>query len=364
MDPSKNPHNFISRSVLARKTLHFWDRFISSLFSYNGRSYLKGKRVLQSTIPFPEYTSFFHKYSRFGTERGIICTVTDFEEDKKLLSNILSLIAEQYDPPELKELICADLWGKGVSYRALKKGDTFPFFSSSKRKTLRFSLDTEIPLWKDIRAFGFVSQEKEALLLFRGTDISLLSSAGRASMLSDLDPEGPGLAVFHAAQEALSQWLKTQKSVGREVRVIGHSLGGALACYSLIIFPELFSKQCASYATNYPGVNELLLRKWSNIDKKPKFIGVVTDGDAVSKCGYLLDDTSVFVAHRKVPPLQSHELLFGAESSFSLYELNAMDENQSRSRRRISKLHKSASTILYQMGLKHILPPRENGNEV
>jgi len=359
MDTNEAPEDFVSRSIIARKTIRFWDRFLAWLFSHSARSYLKGKRVENICIPFPEYTEFYKKYSRFGTVRGIICAVTEFEEDKEICRKMLETMDSKYDDVYLKELVCADFYGKAISYRNLKEGDSFPFYSARKKLPITFTLDTVIPLWNDICAFGFISSNDEALLLFRGTDISFLSTAGRASMLSDLDPEGPGLALFENAKEALSSWLQVQKGNGKETRVIGHSLGGSLACYTLLFLPHLLSKTAASFATNYPGVNETLLKKWDGLDPKPKFCGIVTEGDAVSKFGFLLNETLLFTAERKLPLMQSHELLFGAEPNFTLYQINVIDENTTKSRELISKFHRGTSSILYQMGLKHILPSKK-----
>ncbi len=360
MKKDKEPSGFVSRSVLGRKTITLWDTLLSKLFKKDARSYHKGKRLLQQKRKNTQLATFFSQYSRFGTKRGIVCTVTQFPEDTMLLREELENIHTHYANKHMRELISADMWGKAVAYRELAPGDSIPFSSIHQSSQIEMRVDTCFDLWNEVRAFGCISTAGESILLFRGTDLSFLTKSGRASMLSDLDPDGPGRKLFEASQDALEEWLWNERKQGRETRVIGHSLGGSLACYALIDFPHLISARCTSYATNYPGVNEALALKWEQLEKKPAFLGIVSEGDAVSKCGHLISKTVLFTPEKEIPPMQSHELLFGAETPFSLFEVNIHDENQTKSRTFISRVHRGFSTVLYQLGLKHILPKKKD----
>ena len=87
---------------------------------------------------------------------------------------------------------------------------------------VQYEVDAVFDLWSKIRAFGLVNVSASCgapILLFRGTDFSVLSEGGRASIISDLDPKGPGRTLFEKAEPELHKWLETIHPLKGKARI-------------------------------------------------------------------------------------------------------------------------------------------------
>src|SRR5207249_1381181 len=136
------------------------------------------------------------------------------------------------------QLASAELLSKVLAYRDLQLGQTIQIPVEIKGKIVleTFTVDHLFDIWQGMPAFGLIPKKKNlsSLLLFRGTDFSLISKRGIASVMSDLDPSGPGLKAFFHARKEIGGWLQAVQAQGKPARVMGFSLGGALAAYTFI----------------------------------------------------------------------------------------------------------------------------------
>lgn len=346
----------------------YWEVFLSFLFKYPSRCYEIDKSAEPLTLKNPSLSlgNVGNSYQSFLGSRGIICRVTDNEKDLKRACQTLVSIYEEITDPKLCDLATSEILAKVVAYRKLNSGNivAIPTLMPNQEIHLaKYVVDKVFDLWNNIQAFGLIPIENAQLapiLLFRGTDFSLKSEQSRASIISDFDPKGPGRTLFETAQKALRRWLQAVASDGAKARVIGHSLGGAISLYTLIYEHSLISNkphEC-SYAFNFPGVNGDVVDEWKKIPEKekPAFRGFVCRGDIVSKFGQLFGDVSEVSFKTPLSPIRAHEQLFFAEPICYLQKIDVEEENQSSSHQFYSKLQKQTVSIMYECGLKFLLP--------
>ena len=337
------------KHILQAKTLKGWEIFLSWLFKYPSRCFaIKDPTDLETYVQDTEaLREFTHNHSRFSTSEPILCKVTP---DQKHI-DIVKVILKELGHTLPDHAIC-EVLAKALAYRNLKEGMEFEIFGHE------YVVDTVFNLWNQMAAFGLVSKSGEPLLLFRGTDATLMSEGGRASMISDLDPRGPGRSLFSYAKSNLRTWLTKVAERGPKARLIGHSLGGVFVAYTMISESPLVNKTKPSYAFNHPGIPKDLLAEWEAIPeaKRPAFEGIIARGDVVSKFGFLFGRNIEVSFEEPLNPINAHErLLFGSPLCY-IHEIDNKTENNSESRSYYSKLQKQTSLIIYQMGLKHLFP--------
>lgn len=334
---------------IGAQTLRGWEMLLSWLFRYPSRCTLLKEPSLFEVIEMNHFPlhEFASRYNRFNMREGLLCKVTKSQHDVALISDLMKNL-----PEEISDLAIAELLAKGYAYRTLYVGQ------SVKIQTTDYVVDEVFDLWNNMTAFGLFSETKEPLLLFRGTDASLLTESGRASLISDLDPLGPGRSLFTYAQSKIHSWLEKASLKGTKARAIGHSLGGAFVIYTLLSESSLMNQELPSYAFNYPGVPEDLALEWHSMNplKRPSFRGIITRGDLVSKFGQLIEETYEATIEELLLPITAHEKLIFAEPLVHLHPVDIERENRSASRQHYSKIQKSTSNFIYQMGLKHLFP--------
>jgi hypothetical protein len=179
-----------------------------------------------------------------------------------------------------------------------------------------FVLDRVFNLWQQMPAFGWIPKNPHisSLLIFRGTDFSPTTRRGLASLFSDLDVSGPGFRVFRKAKLQIQEWLTQVHQRTKAARVMGCSLGGALAGHTFIEYYDLLSKE-PSIAFHPPGIFTQAKKSWNQLEKeiKQRFITYVAQGDFVSKVGSLIGNRYILSIDAKLKPLVAHTLLFAGQ---------------------------------------------------
>ena len=358
--------NFFDFSFSDR-TFRYWEIFLSFVFKYSSRCYKLKKeekvQILQHACR--DLHRFGNSYRAHNASKGIICQVTSKKEDIQKTVQILSLLSESIQNPLLADLMTAEILAKVLAYRDLSIGESIPIptlEANEKIVKTSYIVDKIFFLWNKVRAFGLVSLQKgkAPILLFRGTDFSLTSEGGRASIISDLDPKGPGRTLFESAEKNLYRWLKAISLEKGKVRAIGHSLGGVIVSYTLLSIPHFLSNkpyEC-SYAFNSPGVSKDLVKKWQRLPdcEKPNYKSIVYRGDVISKFGQLFGNVFEVSLNQPLSPIRAHEFLFFTQPICYLFEIDVNKENQSNSRQFYSKLHQQTASIIYEFGLKFFFP--------
>lgn len=344
------------------QSFKYWEIFLSWLFKHPSRCFeLRGDKKAQIYENPSEALSRFGKsYREKYASKGMICRVTPGVKDIQQAGEVFRSIYEHIEDPKLCEWAICEVMAKVLAYRNLKQGHVIPLPVMGSDGCMIMTthvVDRVFDLWNKIRAFGLVRSDGvgSPILLFRGTDFSFMTEGGRASIISDLDPKGPGRSLFEKGQKAIQEWLKKEN---RAARVIGHSLGGVVAAYTLIHESDWMSQESheTSYAFNFPGISQELLDRWNSIEDKPAFTGFVCRGDLVSKLGMLFGAVYEISFENPLSPVRAHETLLFAQARAYLHEIDLKGENSSKSREFYSKLQKQTSSVIYDFGLKFFFP--------
>lgn len=350
------------------KRYQFWDKLLSFTFKYSSRCYqrqgpLEIKKVKN---PSKELKYFSDHFGRLSTSKTLIGKVTLDQEDLVIAERLLLSCYEKVKNPESCELATSEILAKVLAYRNLEKGYKLwiPFLDQNGQINLaHYEVEVVFDLWKKHAAFGLFPTDTtfaQPILLYRGTDFSLLSEGGRASIISDLDPEGPGRKLFYNSRSNIRQWLQRLADNSRHARVLGHSLGGVLATYTLLYEYEHLSHHsfASSYAFNPPGISEDLLHEWKKVPLKeqPIFRTFVTRGDIISKFGHLLGDVYEVSTDRPLSPVIAHEQLIFSQPVSYLVKIDNEKENCSPSRHYYSTIQRQTTSWAFRFGLKFLFP--------
>jgi hypothetical protein len=135
--------------------------------------------------------------------------------------------------------------------------------------------------------------------------------------MSDLDFAGPGLSAFQNAQEEIHEWLIKAQANGIKAKVMGFSLGGALAAYTYIYENAWVAPQ-GSIAFCPPGFSEKVIEEWQGLEqtKKQGFTIYVNEGDIISKIGRLFGTVYALSTKKPLKPLSAHTALMSAQTVF------------------------------------------------
>lgn len=276
---------------------------------------------IEELISFSRRHSYFSKHPLVGK---VSSSLADFEITTKLLKVVDKNILD----PQERILASSEILCKVLAYRDLKEGMVFHLPTverSGKANSSEYVVDRLFNLWKGMPAFGLISKDgKSPILLFRGTDLSLKTERGRASLLSDIDIAGPGLHTFLRARESINSWLShVYKRCGMKARVFGFSLGGTLATYTALFEYRLISKDLdqPSIVFNPPGVTKKIYRKWERMkrEKRPSLLVFITKNDLIPKIGKVIGDKYRLVPDKIKPPFYAHTTLVVAERKYDMY---------------------------------------------
>jgi hypothetical protein len=350
--------------VANRLTIKTWEKVALVLLTNKSRHYALQKGPDSSDLHnnYAFFQDFCENHNYIAKKHPIIGWVTDNEEDILTTQLLLDEIFRNITCKTSFNWAVAETVCKVLAYRELKENDTFilPHYFGNSKTLVTYEVTKIFDLWKSMRAFGLTPKEKgiPPILLFRGTDFSLLSRSSRLSILSNFDPKGPGHTIYGHAREEIVSWLKKSSMGGIRPVVWGYSLGGALASFALLSDPDLFSQEYPSYLFNHPGFSQENFEKWSSISKGdlPKSLCFVTDGDIVSKFGLLFGKTLAIKSHKTQPPIQAHTDLQLIQSRVRIKPVDLTRENRSTSRRIYSALHKNTGHIFFNIGLQLFFP--------
>ncbi|MCY3973929.1 MAG: hypothetical protein OXF02_00050 [Simkaniaceae bacterium] len=300
---------------------------------------------------------------RYGCRKHAPCRVTHTEEEAEEITGILLVAQEELaERPEQCDLFTAEILAKMVAYHEWHRGETLsvPCLNKGLRTRMHlYTINKVFRLWHGMRAFGLISRDGAPLLLFRGTDLSLKRKEGRASIISTLDPGGPGRTVFEEAEKELKVWLRKVTAMYGKARAIGHSLGGAIASYVILRQRRYFSfsPHSSSYSFNAPGIPSAYIETDppSPPDEMPTYRGFISRGDVISKFGTLFGNITELSLRSPLLPIEAHERLMFAEPELFLRQVDLSEENSTYSRYFYSRLKQHASSALYEWGLRFLL---------
>lgn len=341
-----------------------WEGVASTVLSPRSRQYILNRNEEFLTLKHRHkvFQQFCKEHNYLAKKNPIIGWVTNDPEDIDKTCSLLLQISQLIPTKKGVEWAVAEVLAKVLAYRNLQPNQEIdiPLFWGKEKCGVRYRVDKRFNLWKEMRAFGLVPLEKgfPPFLLFRGTDFSLLSNSSRISIVSNFDPLGPGYSIYNHARKAIKSWLDKVCGRSESAVVMGYSLGGALASYALAQDSEYFSQTSPSYIFNHPGFSEEIYSQWIALksDKRPLLRAFVSDGDVVSKYGFLFSDTYGIKHPQKIPPIQAHTKLLFLQNSIRMKMVDLEKENASRSRKHYSKLHKHTASVFYNIGLKFLFP--------
>ncbi|MCK4934680.1 MAG: hypothetical protein KAR79_03745 [Simkaniaceae bacterium] len=352
-------------SSITTQTLKYWEDFLAWLFKYPSLCYylLAPSNIQTIKNSYTNLQDFSKNFMRYSSEKGLICKVTSDPKDLEITNRLLIDVFENVKNPLVCELITAEIIAKILAYRNLHKDDQvyIPTLNELGQTELKkYTVDKVFDLWNKVSAFGLRGESSAPILIFRGTDLSLTTEGGRASMISDFDPIGPGKTLFDHAESNILEWLQEMCQNTKKARLVGHSLGGAFVTYALLSTSKYISNKAheISYAFNYPGVSLELSSKWDLIpeESRPNFKGFISRGDVISKLGFLFGDIYELSINNRLSPILAHELLHFAQPSCYIQEVDVVKENLSSSRKNYSTIQKHTSSMIYHIGLKYLFP--------
>lgn len=319
------------------KALESLDQMLS--WTFNQEQYVYVLKSPQKEeifhITSPELLAFPKNYSYFSDEHPIVAKVTDDPEDIKITIDLFKDIMSVKDMRQ-RMLITGEVIAKVLAYRDLKMGQIIPIPTPDDKLT-NFKIDALFDLGNGMPAFGLVPEIKGTtapLLIFRGTDVSILTHRGLASVISDLDPKGPGHSTFLKTRDQIHAWLAKVAKDGIKAKLNGFSLGGALVGYTYLYEYELInqSRTETSYAFNAPGVTKKVFKEWNKIplEKRMNFQLFVGRGDLISKIGRLIGDIYEIAAAASYLPIAAHVTLVTLQPEYKVFAVDAVLENQSK----------------------------------
>ncbi len=306
---------------------------LDKLFKWTTKEHLK-KYILIDPLdavelqsPTPALRVFEERYGYLSPYHPLVGRVSHDFCDISYITCLMKTFTE--DTPS-SQFALAEMFTKALAYRDLHIGLKIAIPIAGQLEMYR--VDHVFDLWHKMPAFGLVPDRPHipAILLFRGTDFSLWKERGWASLLSDLDFGGPGVSVFMQARPEIHRWLQAVADQDKKAIVMGFSLGGVLAAYTLIYEHPLLSDQ-PSYSFNAPGISSEVLEEIPD-EIERRLISYVYRGDVVSKVGKLFGKVMEVSTGDMMKPIQAHTILMSAQERFTLAEVDVHKENARRSR--------------------------------
>ncbi len=317
------------------KALHQLDQMLAWAIPYSMRTYSIDPAVqgMQFDLGKQPVYVFAKEYGFFSKTCPLVGVVTEEKEDFWKVSQLLEEIAKESRSSLWVEVATAEVLTKLLAYRLLEKGMTFaiPTVMSEGRVVLvQYRVDAIFDLWQGMPAFGLapVNSTAPSILLYRGTDFSLVSKRSWASILSDLDITGPGFKAFRNAQPEIHAWLQKMKNENHAARVMGFSLGGALAAYTLIYERALLAEK-GSLAFNPPGISDAVLQE-GKLPAAPRFAIFVSKGDFVPKLGKLIPYAYELSTSKEMCPIDAHVKMMSGEKRLYIQKIQLETENKTR----------------------------------
>jgi len=342
---------------VGNRFMRSWERAIGIMLPPNSRLFQVTDAPYKVFFPSARLKKFSNRYGYFSITKPLVGKVTKDLKD-------IEIVQELLNQPKENELVTAEIITKVLAYRNLWEGleVTLPLHNAHGVITpIQYRVDRVFDLWKSIPAYGLVPCDPmcSPLLIFRGTQFSPFIKSGRASIISDLDPQGPGRSLYTHAKPQLTDWLGGVTEQ-KKARVFGYSLGAALAGYILIEESAYFSQnpQECSYLFHLPGIPDDLLESYQKLPDKrrPAFHSYVSAGDLVSKIGHLFGPTTELKVTKPLPPITAHTKLLFAQKGCQARTVDVERENTSFYRQHYTVIHRSTSELVGKFGLKYFFP--------
>jgi len=324
------------KAKLRARALIKLDKMLDWAIPAKERAYLleieeEGFHYINETPPLMEFSKSFGYFSK---KHPIISTVTPYKEDIEFTCRLFNRVFLDCKNEDFLEMAAGEIVSKVLAYRALEEGMVIPIptvYEDGSKQLVEYQVDKVFTLWSGMPAFGLKPVEGSAspILLFRGTDLSLESKQGWASVLSDLDIQGPGLTVFQKSKEDLEDWLEIQKEGGVKAKVMGFSLGGVLALYTLVYESDLINSY-GSMVFNPPGVSASVYKQWKEVSPRPQLKVYVTHGDFIPKIGKLAGDAYELSLDFSLKPMDAHVRLMCCQPNIYQFTIDEEKENYQR----------------------------------
>lgn len=349
-------------STASRTGLATWEAFAKQFLPLQSRRYeLKRAPPIIYDHRALHFQQFYRKHHYLTKHYPLIGWVTPLHEDLVFVEKLFEELIKTISSQEALELATAEVLAKVLAYRELPPQSTIkiPQVINGVAKLTPFRIDKRFDLWQEMTSFGLISEEKgvSPILLFRGTDFSLTSKSSRISVISNFDPKGPGLAIYEHSRRVIKNWLDSICDKEKPI-AMGYSLGGALTAYAFLFDGPSFHQTRHSYIFNHPGLSEKMLERWNQTyPNPPKNLKIyISDGDVVSKYGFLFGETFC-VKHKTVPaPILAHTLPLFFKGKTFVRVVNIEKENKSPSRKKYFKIHKYTSHLFFNLGFKLFFP--------
>lgn len=276
--------------------------------------------------PHDELIDFDRDHGYFSPD-PVVSIVTSLSRDNYNTRRLLDIIDRKVKHPVHRQIATAEALTKVVAYRDLKEGEqlTIPSVTSQGEPIrIDYRLEKVFDLFWGMPAFGFVPVlgEAPALLIYRGSLFDITQKRGVASILSDLDPTGAGHATYLQARSTIRPWLEEMGDKGHKTRVMGFSLGGALAGYTTLYDGDLLSKEpyAVSFGFNSPGMTRSKKSAFENLPEEVKgqYFTVINETDIVSKVANLYGTVLSYTPVDGFGQFRSHLLLMMSQPTTRL----------------------------------------------
>lgn len=323
------PIFFLVVNPLRSYSLLTLDRIFSITFNQSQYAYAL-KTPPESTIftvKSDAILNFAKNYSFFSSH-PLVSNVTQDPSDLHLTLQLLEGIDKDIEDPLQKELIVHEVLAKVLAYRDLSLGQEISI--PCAQGLVPFLVDCVFDLGSGMPAYGLLPTVSGVapILLFRGTDFSISSGRGVASIISDIDPKGPGLSAFFEARPHIHAWLVAHP----KPKLVGCSLGGALAIYTYLYERPWINTVESSSIFNPPGVATKIYRLWEGLapSDQSSLNVYVTRGDLIPKIGKLLGNLYQLSTPHRLYPIAAHVTLITAEPQYTQSSIDLTSENLTR----------------------------------
>ncbi|MBS0653168.1 MAG: hypothetical protein JSR39_06505 [Verrucomicrobia bacterium] len=323
------------KSRVRVRSLQNFDDFLNWTIPLHMRSYPLEDPVqtLQFKFELSQSKEFIEWYGYFSLYDPLVGKVSKKKGSMYAAACLFAKISRDMIDMDALAFATDEALAKVMAYRDLKQNTKIMLPSALEGgRLVEYHVDHVFDLWHGMPAFGLVGEKGSVpILVFRGTDFSLDSERGWASLMSDVDIAGPGLTAFNKAREEIRSWLMKVAQTGSKAKVMGFSLGGALAAYTYLFEQDWVNPEgCVAF--NPPGFSEQALEKWNGLSEEAKnaFRVYVNRGDVVSKIGKLFGDAYEISLEGALKPLKAHTLFLTAEQQFSLAKIDVDKENMGR----------------------------------
>lgn len=322
-----------NRSIIMEKNraddIKDLDGFLNYAIDRTHRYYLPKYPIKLETYESQVFAlkNFEVKHQYFSEFRPLVGVVTDNPDDLDSVKDLLLHVHKNVLDPKQRQITTYEIMTKIIAYRNLQIGQNIPLpilGAFNKPKLKMYTVDQIFDLDDGMPAFVLLPKGRSKLppiLLFRGTNIK-----NSASVMADLDLDGPGHSIFLKNREKLRAWAVNVGKKYAKPRVMGYSLGGSFTQYMCLYENAVINSDPKHYhiVFNQPGVSQDLVDKWYQMSKKnkPTLIGYINEGDLVSTVGQLIGDVNELSLDTLLDPIAAHVTFMTAQSFLYSYKLD------------------------------------------